>query len=573
MESWTVRYFEENKDYCLEKLKDRKFWEQVPLLNHITECEPYNNKLIRFKGMIQDILNPIYYIEQFHVVNTKTSVTSVRSGKYRDRIDLSDDEKILQDTNDKIYQEKYIMRCVQVPGLNSWTKEFKFIDDLSDVSSREEKRKLEESSVTETNDDQSMEIETDERSKKSSQNNPAEANLAGNSAGSSSSVFSVPIVEEKKGEQSVILNLYDDEKSNSLHANEVIEVAGFLSLKSDIEGMDEDECSYFNSPIIHVIHVESGSSTFRHMLDLHKEYIFQNACSLRDELWIMLTDILLGDTLAADYLICHLISSVYLRQNHLALGKFSLNISDIPKTIGQCQNFEYVPALYRFLSHLLEKSVYLPITIDYLNNTTMIPKKNTEENRLVTGLLQVSSKTHFVIDETKLEPGTLGEKGVRNVEALRDIIDSQRIQYDFEYYQLPFVTDCPVLSLSSSKSLLPSDFHLILDPDPSCVGSAVNCFERAWKKMQDPLLSRLRFYLSHISTLNYELTDEMQKVIEKDFVQMRQDDQKTSSDDLHRLLVLSRFISLSRGHKSLQNDAWEYACRMEDQRKCRKSSL
>lgn len=113
MESWTVRYFEENKDYCLEKLKDRKFWEQVrlfalalnssfllcflsfhihlqvPLLNHITECEPYNNKLIRFKGMIQDILNPIYYIEQFHVVNTKTSVTSVRSGKYRDRIDLS----------------------------------------------------------------------------------------------------------------------------------------------------------------------------------------------------------------------------------------------------------------------------------------------------------------------------------------------------------------------------------------------------------------------------------------------------------------------------------------------------
>lgn len=61
---------------------------QVPLLNYLTECEAYNNKLVRFKGMIQDIMNPVYYIEQFHVVNTKTNVTSVKSGKYRDRMEL-----------------------------------------------------------------------------------------------------------------------------------------------------------------------------------------------------------------------------------------------------------------------------------------------------------------------------------------------------------------------------------------------------------------------------------------------------------------------------------------------------
>lgn len=132
---------------------------------------------------------------------------------------------------------------------------------------------------------------------------------------------------------SLILKLYDEDKSSSFHANEVIEVAGFLSLKSDNESMDEDDTGYINSPVIHVIHLEPGSSTFCHMLDLHKgneiatilyltviyfhitfhillESIFQNARTLRDELWIMLTDILLGDTLAADYLICHLISSV-----------------------------------------------------------------------------------------------------------------------------------------------------------------------------------------------------------------------------------------------------------------------
>lgn len=87
-------------------------------------------------------------------------------------------------------------------------------------------------------------------------------------------------------------------------------------------------------------------------------------------LFVFSSILLVADSMHANECKCF----SYLRQNHLALGKFSLNISDIPKTIGQCQNFEYVPALYRFLSHLLEKSVYLPITIDYLNNTTMIPK-------------------------------------------------------------------------------------------------------------------------------------------------------------------------------------------------------
>jgi hypothetical protein len=42
-----------------------------------------------------------------------------------------------------------------------------------------------------------------------------------------------------------------------------------------------------------------------------------------------LTRILLGDSLAADYLICHLISKIYLRRDVLCLGKFSLNLFQV----------------------------------------------------------------------------------------------------------------------------------------------------------------------------------------------------------------------------------------------------
>lgn len=38
--------------------------------------------------------------------------------------------------------------------------------------------------------------------------------------------------------------------------------------------------------------------------------VLQNAARLRDELKLVLTPLLLGDNLAAEYLICHLISRV-----------------------------------------------------------------------------------------------------------------------------------------------------------------------------------------------------------------------------------------------------------------------
>lgn len=59
---------------------------------------------------------------------------------------------------------------------------------------------------------------------------------------------------------------------------------------------------------------------------------------------------------------------------------------------------------------------------------------------------------------------------------------------------------------------LQTDCHLVLEPDASCTANASDCFDRAWKKMCDPLLSKLRFYLNNISSLDYDLTTEMRKV-------------------------------------------------------------
>lgn len=50
---------------------------------------------------------------------------------------------------------------------------------------------------------------------------------------------------------------------------------------------------------------------------------------------------------------------------------------------------------------------------------------------------------------------------------------------------------------------------------------------------------------------------------------MRKKDQKINSEDLHKLLVLSRLIALSEGQCKVGVDAWKRAQVMETERKSR----
>lgn len=45
-----------------------------------------NKKLVRFRGMIQDMFSPVYYMQQYEVVNVNSSESSVRSGKFQDSL-------------------------------------------------------------------------------------------------------------------------------------------------------------------------------------------------------------------------------------------------------------------------------------------------------------------------------------------------------------------------------------------------------------------------------------------------------------------------------------------------------
>ncbi|MED6282467.1 hypothetical protein CHARACLAT_032422, partial [Characodon lateralis] len=171
--------------------------------------------------------------------------------------------------------------------------------------------------------------------------------------------------------------------------------------------------------------------------------------AIRAELLSYFTHVLLGDALAAEYLLLHLISTVYTGRDVLPLGKFTLNLSGCP-TVSS-----YTERLYQIIQQLVPSSYYLGMSLQNMNQMQLVPKKDYGANRLVSGALQLAKNTSLFLDETQLEQGQLDTTGVRNVTALGNLISWQKVDYDFNYHQMEFPCNINVLIASEGRSLLP----------------------------------------------------------------------------------------------------------------------
>lgn len=177
-----------------------------------------------------------------------------------------------------------------------------------------------------------------------------------------------------------IVKFYND--GEKLKLNEVIDVVGFISMDPSLCGsnLKSDEIDNFDEvcamnpppsliPRIHAI-------TYRPLTHLNPLLHDGRTLSLTElnkneivhDLRKVLTQCLLGDSIAADYLFCHLVSTVYVRSEE-TLGQFSMNITNLPNSILP----GYTKQLYEIIELILPASHYFPVTLDNLNSTEFIP--------------------------------------------------------------------------------------------------------------------------------------------------------------------------------------------------------
>ncbi|CAH0729506.1 unnamed protein product, partial [Brenthis ino] len=574
-----------NEKEWKEKLLKLPNWNKIPLLNSNASHNLPDGSLVRFRGMVQDMHNPEFYFEQFEVYNSGTNEVKMKSGKYTDTANVLENEKINYTENLKSAQRQTIV-VVSMPGFNKWAQ--KIEDDINHLKHLEQhpntsKRlnlnstKLKRSYEESEEDTEAMDIESDAGNK---ERRTAEVVNESSNVVSREHLLNFPLPDVPS--MSCIMKLYEEDEN--LKLNDMIEVVGFLSVDPALSGEFQPETDALLEPLseseaeilthnpppslvprLHAVYVKK----LNHCNPLVKENFDQEA-ALKDakiaieHLLKALSELLLGDKLAAEYLICHLIACVYLRQETITLGQFCLNISNLPTK----KYPNYAKQLYDIIKQFVTKSYYLPLTIENMNTMTLLPKKDYDCNRLTSGILQLTKHTHLVLDETKMEQGRLDATGVNNISALGHLINTQRVEYDFKYYKMEFDTDISVLILSEGKSLLPSDYHISLRPEESSLEIFDAIVEAATYYLKEEIMTAIRTYLTNLKLVKYTISEDLQ-FVEDDFIEMRNNsdnDSPVTADDLHRLLVLARLVSLSRGHATLDKECWDITKDMENER-------
>ena len=578
----------------LETLPD--FRKYIPSLNVTPNHELVDGQLVRFRCMIQDMFDPEFYFSEYKIKDLSTGSIRSACGRFRDFADLGPRDEVVSGT--EVNAQRDMFYCISVPGETPWAQDgYKKNAPNTAIASGSnpclvKKRRLEddEENCTSAANVESMDVTesvapTNSGSPHGKKSKATTSDASKPETTSSLMSLNLPIPGAKG--QAAIVKLYDVPEG-SFALNDVVEFVGVVSLNPmlvhvPLEGNDvftqfeQKEMASKNPPAslvprLHALKyfkLQHNNPLLPLEVDLaNRAAIKEEAAACRADLHGMLTKMLLGDTLAADYMICHLISRIYLRRDVLCLGKFSLNLFNVPMSNN------YSKRLSTIIQLLMTKSHYLPGTIENLNKLAFVPRKDYHENRLVSGLLQLSNGTQLILDETQMENGQLTADGVKNVTAIGNLISWQKLEYNFNYHHIEFESDVPCLVISEGRSMFPNDAQVMHKPVAATTAEQIDQELAAVSAgLNAEFLDRIRRYLTVVRLMDYDLNEDVQKAVQEDFVNERRERVAMTTDDLHAHLVLARLVGTSRGDFSLNRTVWEETKSMERMRRERVAHL
>ncbi|KAF5959729.1 hypothetical protein HYC85_000938 [Camellia sinensis] len=497
---------------------------QVPILNATNLRWIQPNTLVRFRGMIQDMLGNEFYVGAY-----KDGATW-RTNKFTDVSQFP-----MHSSADTRIWERRLLYCVPVPGQNSWTEsssEVVLNPYVNWISPTREKRQRENNASTDDVDDVDMqvsdhEIQDSPCTKKMREGGPAslsshlEESTTEGTCPSTSMVF-----DFDRNSFACLVKVYDSLEAD-LKLNDVFEFVGVLTF--DLEpSVDKDDSDEFTSTLCE--DELSHSPPSKPKSNLVKE--------MRETLLGHLTAVLGNDGVAAHFMCMPGLT-------HFAVGKLSLNLTGFNK--------ENVSIFGNRLNLAVKNLV--PLLILYLLPWIISTLLHLPQERITKQtVLQLAKGSHMMIDETHLQAGTLNSVGVENARLIKNLMELQKVEYDFKYYKMEMEADVQLLILSEGKSnILPADLVLPFRPlsVESCeIGDAEAL--KAW-----------RWYLASLKSLPHSIEPDMQKVVEDDLVAARQADRSLGSQDFSRWLTMGRLMSVSFGETSLSLEHWQMVKELE----------
>lgn len=247
-----------------------------------------------------------------------------------------------------------------------------------------------------------------------------------------------------------------------------------------------------------------------------------------------------GDELAAQLLLCAVASTVTARPNGYALDVIPLNIYNIAQQ-------EDLDRVLRFVAAVCPQASTLAVDLHRLGATRLYGKKDYDLNCITQGLF-LPEGSLLVLDESRLEAGTLGEVGVKNAAFINGIVQNQKLYFDFDYCNFEAYCNCGVLGLSKGRSIFEFDHRVAalhqvpFEPAPA---AHTNGADPASPESARALQACVLFVKALAKTL--EISEELSRAIEQDFVQERKANPGFSQDSLRLSLSLCRYVCLLDG--------------------------
>ncbi|KAK9721279.1 hypothetical protein K7432_003543 [Basidiobolus ranarum] len=531
---------------------------QIPSLSHRLINQLSKNTLVRFRGMVQDTsLGQECFIDVLESTNKMNGEKVFHCLRFTDSELEEETEQFtrhFESPNNRV-DEKQLYFCVSIPGETDWAKSQAETSHLSSELEDQNVEELREMTQSISIEGNTFEVPNGVRSR-------------------------YPFPDEDH--LPVLVKVYGSEEGPKV--GEVVEFIGIYTPPVSQSTTQANAESSVNThsvevdslPCLHtIVHRKIGpySGIYSHEKSIPESHIAelrQEMETIRPKLIEYLASSLGGDQLAAEFLLLQLMSYVHTRKSGFCVGNLSLNICNVPETLPSGVTFNGTPLkaftsnLAKVLSSLLPKFYTLPLSLDLLNNNSFTPRSN---EFLKSGMLQVSDGTTLLVDETALDEGNLNDSGVRNINELHSVLQTQELTYVFPYYEMKFPVNLGITVLSNAKTFLPVDCVVPLQPTPITPSD-----------IEESLLDKFRLYLMIFQHIDYSIPEHVSQILQEDFVKRRQEayaagEELMSQGDMLFLLTLARLVAQTFGETELTEQIWKYTVELNETRKQRVNGL
>ncbi|KAA1069552.1 hypothetical protein PGT21_028018 [Puccinia graminis f. sp. tritici] len=368
-----------------------------------------------------------------------------------------------------------------------------------------------------------------------------------------------------------LLKIYDPSDNQLIKTSDVIEVIGILDWtpflsenhhENLVTGQTNDNTLSATSsiPCVHVVFCRTPPLP---LLEIPNQQAERKI--IIDRLLNYLSNrVFKGDDLAAQYLLASIAAKIHTRLNGFTIGALPLNL------IYQ-DDSDSASCLSEVLSSILPRSLMIPLTIVSLNQAPLFPVSN--ESSLHSGPLQLSPDTTLVIDSRKMSEGQLNSMGIKNISALKKVVNDGKLMYSFPYSTFEFDVEIGIVTLSEGcKTFLEGFWPLPIHHSKS--HDASPCSEPTAEE-----LSIWRGLIQDMRKRPIIIPESLSSEIQEAFVSIRKTattltdaDKAMSQEDLSQRLQLARLLGLRLGKDEVDLDDWQQACKLEKLRKIRLST-